>query len=569
MVAARCKRGKSTSEGTNGLFRSLDDGVHWTRCSRAGGTFVEALDDGQAFIGPTLARELFHVDDQCEIRSTATLPSSYNSQPPFGALMRLPTGRLLASRWSIGLFVSDDAGSGWRQVPLPPTAQPDWILSFGILPSGHVVAASNASILRSTDNGDTWVRGNEARSFHGLAVSRSGVLLGYGAGIWKSSDEGVTWQRVGLTDQTVWAVVDSDDGVGPSATRTLLAAVQRQDRFDNDIRRSTDGGTTWVVTGPPRAGRVNVLLQTRNGAILAGTSTGFFRSGDGGNTWQFQGVSSAAMRVMAASPDGVVVGSTPGEWVSHDDGHTWAPTLMDPNEANHAQGPNGTFSRALLVDHEGRIFGGGQNGVIVSRDRGATWTRVGLHRDTAAIAQLADGKFLAATSDGIFRSSDRGDTWIERSIGLTEFMATGFTTMASGAVIAATLHQAFLSTNAGDTWLPLTGGWPYGALRPVLATGIAPVTVAALQSTLYEWVGNSWKPALVVHSPITSMSWDTAGRLWIGTRDDGILVARPGKSRWSTTPVVSPAASVLGVVTTRGGVVVTTTAGVYTGVLPR
>ena len=129
--------GRLLAATSKGLYQSSDDGAHWTRCGEALGDFVQVLKDGQVLIGPTLTRKLSYVDGTCATRDTVTLPSEYSSQPVFGALVRLNTGRLLASRRMHGLFASDDGGRQWRQAALPPVANPVTVR----VRSGHAAKA--------------------------------------------------------------------------------------------------------------------------------------------------------------------------------------------------------------------------------------------------------------------------------------------------------------------------------------------------------------------------------------------------------------------------------------------
>jgi photosystem II stability/assembly factor-like uncharacterized protein len=562
--------GRLFAATTKGLYHSSDDGAHWTRCGETQGDFVRPLKDGRLVVGPTLTRKLSHVDGACQTTDTVTLPTEYNSQPVFRALARLTTGRLLASG-SSGLLSSDDEGRQWRQIPLPPGAHADWITSFAIMSSGHVVAASSGSILRSSDGGDTWARIATGTSFHKLGVGSSGTLFGAGAGISRSDDEGTTWQTIAFDRQTVWAVIAVSAPTRRSNSDILFAAVQRPDRFDSAVFRSTDGGATWTPTGSELTGRVTALARTSQRSLIAGTTTGFFRSIDNGASWRFHGVAPAALHVIAADPDGLVVAGIPGAWVAVDSGRTWAPILIGSSPSNQMPGSEGFFGRALFVTRPGRVYAGGQAGVVFSTDRGSTWKGSGLQRDTFAFAELADGTLLAATfHNGIFRSADQGETWIEHSTGLTEFTAIGLSTLSSGSVVAATLHQTFLSADSGLTWVPLTRGFPQRALRPILPKGTGAAAVAAVDATLYELdATHIWKAATIVRSPITSLAWDDAGRLWIGTQNDGVAMARTGTAEWTTSYVGPSAATVFGLAVSRRYVVAATAGGVVRAALPR
>ena len=563
--------GKLFAATSKGLYQSTDDGIGWRACGDARGDFVLLLSDGRVFMGPSGTGHLSFVDQNCTTRATVQLPREFNSPRSINALARLSTGRLLASRWSIGLFASDDEGRQWRPVPLPTAPSATWLSSIVSLPSGTLIASSGGTVLRSTDNGETWTPTGAPGGFFRLAVAPSGTLFGVGDGVSRSADEGRTWTKVAFDRQTVWAMMPGRAGVPRSNSGVAFVAVQRPDRFDNAVYRSTDGGVNWTPGDSALTGRVNVFVQTNKGSLIAGTSTGFYRSGDNGASWRFHGVAPSALSVMAAGGDGIVVAGTPGGWISTDNGRTWLSTVITYQESDRFSNTGEHYPRGFLITRAGRIFSGGQNGVVLSLNRGQSWRRVGLRRDTQALRELADGTIVAATYDGgIFRSADQGETWTEHSIGLTEFNAMRLSVLSSGHVVAATLHQVFISTDSAKSWQPLTTGFPHSALRPVLPSGVGAVGIAGVDATVYQLDDTrTWKAAGTTRSPITSLAWDDLGRLWVGTRNDGVAMARQVGDAWTIAYVGLPGEPINALAVSQGYIVAATAHGIYRAALPR
>ena len=299
--------GRLFAATSKGLYQSTDDGVGWNKCGDVKGNFVRLLNDGRVLVLPSASGYLSYLDGSCTTRETIVLAADFNSPRSIDALARLKTGRLLASRWNVGLFASDDDGRQWRQVPLPPAPNATWLSSIVSLRSGNVIASSGGTVLRSTDNGQTWTATGAPGGFFRLAVAPSGTLFGLGDGLSRSTDEGRTWNKVAFDRQTVWAMMPGRAGAPRSKSGLALVAVQDPDRFDNAVYRSRDGGVNWTPAGPELTGRVNVFVQTRKGSLIAGTSTGFFRSVNDAATWKFHGVGPAALNVMAAGGNGMGV----------------------------------------------------------------------------------------------------------------------------------------------------------------------------------------------------------------------------------------------------------------------
>lgn len=140
------------------------------------------------------------------------------------------------------------------------------------------------------------------------------IYLGAPAGgIWKSTDNGVTWAP--LTDNLPQIGV-SGIAVDYSDSNVLYIATGDKDAGDSysvGVFKSTDGGLTWNATGtmgganPTRAGDV-VIHPTNNQILWCATNNGIYKSSNAGNSWtqvQTGNFSQGSLRLKPGDPNTV------------------------------------------------------------------------------------------------------------------------------------------------------------------------------------------------------------------------------------------------------------------------
>ena len=290
-----------------------------------------------------------------------------------------------------------------------------------------------------------------------------------GGGVWKTTNGGITWQSVssGLGSETVGdlAVAPSDSNilwVGTGEKNSL-----RSQYWGDGVYKSTDGGKSWTKMGlaDSRAiGRI-VIHPTGPDTVyvaalghLWGTNNerGVYKTTDGGKSWirvlfvddttGFVDLEMAPgdpntlyaaawhrLRWGGSHMEGVGKGS--GLYKTTDGGRTWK-SLTDPTLKNglptdrigrigiaiSAQNPKLVFAfiqvdRGVTDPAQGR-FGG----VFRSSDAGATWTQV---NDLQAIPHYyydeiwvdpADSQHVFVNSAALLESKDGGRTFAPESL---------------------------------------------------------------------------------------------------------------------------------------------------------
>jgi photosystem II stability/assembly factor-like uncharacterized protein len=227
-----------------------------------------------------------------------------------------------------------------------------------------------------------------------------------GQGLWKSADQGKTFARI--DGGAIGGRCESSYSLQFDPAGGRLACFM----LDGKCAMTADGGKTWdPFAGLGRnwdyaavdwsGGPVKNILGARHE-----TGGEVFLSSDAGKTWnklfadpEFE--KSGGLGIFDAT---TLVHTMKGRGIqrSTDGGKTWA-------KISDAQ----PLGRVVRV-RKGVAWWLGREGLLVSRDQGATWTTQGTAVE-ASIGPMFDPKdekhFAAAGAKGIFESADGGETW--------------------------------------------------------------------------------------------------------------------------------------------------------------
>jgi photosystem II stability/assembly factor-like uncharacterized protein len=239
-------------------------------------------------------------------------------------------------------------------------------------PNEYFFGATGGGLWKTTDGGDTWAPVTDGQitssSVGAVAVCQSNpdvIYIGTGEvdlrgtvipgdGVYKSTDDGKTWQHIGLADTQMIGQIRID----PNDCNHAYVAALGHTFGPNDQRgvfRTTDGGATWqkVLFVDDLTGAVDMSMDPSNPDVLyasmwhvyrqpwllsdGGTQSGLYKSTDGGTTWtnltpRFglpadQPVGKIGVSVSGADPNRVyaLVEARPGGGLfrSDDAGATW------------------------------------------------------------------------------------------------------------------------------------------------------------------------------------------------------------------------------------------------------
>ncbi len=228
------------------------------------------------------------------------------------------------------------------------------------------------------------------------------------------------------------------------------------------VYRSSDDGQSWqiVSNGFEPTNRVNSLSYNED-FIFAGTRlTGIFRSSDGGNTWEeknngLTGTGEKSTTAVFAHSDSILAGTqTYGIYRSNDNGENWF---------NFSAGLSGLAKRINdIIYHQGKYFAATDDGVYRYSESLASWESVngGILTFCNAIVS-SDTNLFAETYPGVYRSSNNGESWSVVNNGLPSGNYYALSSY-DGVIYTGDDGIVYKSTNAGDNWTALTNGLPGG-----------------------------------------------------------------------------------------------------------
>jgi photosystem II stability/assembly factor-like uncharacterized protein len=262
-----------------------------------------------------------------------------------------------------GVFKSTDAGATWTNMGLADTHYIDAILVDPldanvvlVGASGDFLASPARGVFRSTDGGKTWAKvlfKDDRAGVWDMAFEASAPRVVYtalaslppdrgekvpegpGAWIYKSTDEGATWQPTGESGLPPDHRGRIGVAVAPGSDGRRVFAIMNQGLF-----RSDDGGTMWQrITEDARiVGNFyfsRVFVDPKNPDVVYVMQTSTYRSTDGGKTFAaFAGAPSGEdHHVLWIAPNDsqrMLLGTDQGAEITVDGGKSWTDWFNQP-----------------------------------------------------------------------------------------------------------------------------------------------------------------------------------------------------------------------------------------------
>ena len=257
-------------------------------------------------------------------------------------------------------------------------------------------------VFRSDDEGQTWqsvgLAGRLIMAIAASPVERDVVWIGTEPSeLWRSADAGATWEPTSrletLRSSSEWSFPPRPDthhvrwiACHPLHPERLWVAIEA-----GALVSTIDGGRTWRdrVAGGPRDTHELAVHRQAPDRLCVAAGDGYFESDDGGETWRSpgRGLEVGYLRSVAIDP-------------------AIAPEASEAVVVSASTGPHTAY---VAGRSDGRLYR------RLTRDR---WERVrdGWPDPPSTIAPLLcagtkPGELWAADERGVHRSDDRGKSW--------------------------------------------------------------------------------------------------------------------------------------------------------------
>ena len=396
---------------------------------------------------------------------------------------------------------------------------------------GHIFVStfSPTSVYRSSDDGVTWEQTDLAnQEVYGFAAKDSGLIFAAAYyGIYKSMDNGMHWQL--LNDS-----INSNLSIHITRHGIIYVGTWYQ-----GLAKSTDDGVTWSSAGLIGQPIVSIHSDSSGILFIVTSESGGYRSTNNGSTWmKIDTLKYAAYSFLVDSNNRIYASDLVNLYISIDQGASW-------REVNSLT--NGSTQFYLLASQGDSLYGADNSHILLSTNGGISWKALKwfpYFMDVASLVVTQDFALIANFSQGgVFRSSDRGQSWRSVGNGMGFLPVTSVCCDTSGIVFAGAYQGAFIKKDANNGWqnavgvdslpspfvitslLATTDGRVYaGGYAAICSTrdqgvnwtydAIGSITAVGLSASNAVFAANSWETIMPSNSYSDIYRLPNGGRTW-------------------------------------------------------
>lgn len=397
----------------------------------------------------------------------------------FYEMRNFPSGRIPQNARAKALQYVDNvmAAAAKKRAPHIMAAQPQWrsigpfnvggrVRSIVVHPTNPAkvwIGTAAGGAWRTDNSGQTWkpiFDNQNASAFGSLAIDpnnpsvlwaatgeiEASVDAYLGNGIYKSTDDGDTWQHIGLAHIGAFSKIY----VHPLNSNFVVAGAVKNGA---GFYKTTDGGKTWKKTFDGPVSDVSINPQSENDVFIGVTGEGVYYSGDGGESFSFLGngfpqfnVGRVSVQAAKSNADIVYCLIARYEYTSETERTEYADIYRSTNRGQQwtkvYTGTPSFFNNQGFYNHYIDVhptdpniaFAGGID--IFRTTNGTQWNNVTyvysggyVHPDQQAIAFAPSNPNIIYTGNdgGMYISTDNGTSWtaINTGLAITQFYKMG------------------------------------------------------------------------------------------------------------------------------------------------
>jgi photosystem II stability/assembly factor-like uncharacterized protein len=505
-----------------GVFRSDDGGRIWSRISAADDP--ELRNVNSIAVDPEDADTIYAGTWHLPWKTTdggRTWSSIHAGMVNDSDIMTLTfdrrSPRTLFATACTGIYRSTDAALRWTKIRgIPSSSRRTRAFAQDPRDPDVLFAGTTEGLWTTEDGGATWQRRTGPDLVvNALLVEPDRTLLvgAEGAGVLRSDDAGRTWadSNQGFSERFVSRIL-----FGPRGGRLVVGVAADRQHGGVFVAPAAEG--PWTRLAPGLEGREVLSLALVGEAVVAGTDDGLFLYE--GHSWRRRSIAADGIDLhpqvsdVAAMGSGVLLAaSSQGLLRSGDGGRHFD---------HHRLGALRTVERvAVSSGPEPVALAATPLGFFESLNEGASWTPVSGRIGDARVQGLAflpgsDRVVFAATGEGLFKSENGGRSWRPRGGGLPLLDITGLAVSPDGRTVVAsefTRGGLWRSDDAGATWSAVpTEGLATSRIWALALDPARPerLLAATLSGGLHEWRPGSEAPGT-----------GTAGSITTGTASGG------------------------------------------------
>jgi photosystem II stability/assembly factor-like uncharacterized protein len=504
--------------GSNqGLFRSSDKGLSWDMVKSGGGIVKIVV---HPLTNDIFIAEYYGVYFSSNNGLTWTDIKNNLPSTQIWGMGIIQTGEIFVGFEFSGLYKSTNYGQEWFRSDTGMT--PSGVNSF-VQSNDETIYAGGKGIFRSTNKGSYWtnIYYDPFGQLQSLEIYQDSILFaGLPRYLIKLSNNGIHWD-------TLYKALNNNNFIEAIKLNTfgeIFISVA-----DWGLLKSTDNGFTWERIGLPIAYVDRIALSQNKTLFSIAYMSGLYRSTNKGNNWEWIDHNLEwPLYSDLIVDDSAYVYCLSGEklYRSFDNGLTWVSNYGYVNRYK------------FLLNNSNKLFLAHSFGELYcSTDFGSTWILINSNFPGLTDYALdSSGNIYIVNYTNVYKSEDEGVSWNQINLNLP-FSETNVIDIDDyDKIYVGTESGLYCSTDYGSTWIECNAGLPS---TPIVSIAINKdnVVYAALANEgvyYYDNINNLWKS--VDNGPyfknVSLLLFDNEGFLYGGTEDHSII-----KSRESTVYV--------------------------------